>query len=75
MSLRLLALALLCGAGRALVQHKQVGKLTAEGRQVCENGLWSEATVEELLTGAKEPNVQVRRARGAGGRRRAPRSP
>lgn len=65
MSVRLLALALLCGGSRALVQHRQTGKLTPEGKPVCENGLWSEATVEELLTGAKEPNVQARPALAA----------
>jgi hypothetical protein len=53
-------LQLLVGAW-ALVEHRQAGKPTAAGRSVCENGLWSEATVEQLLTGAREPDVQCAR--------------
>jgi len=60
--LRPLALLLAALAGSsALVEHKQKGKPTGAGRDVCEHGLWSEATVEELLTGAREPDVQCAR--------------
>ena len=43
------------------ITHKQTGASVQGGKPVCEGPVWTGATQEELLTGAKEPDVQCNR--------------
>ena len=52
---------LCCPFLAAGITHKQAGAAVQEGKAVCDGPVWTGATQEQLLTGAKEPDVQCNR--------------